>query len=298
MLDNIIGQKPIKDALTIVLESVKRTGDVCPGILFEGFSGGGKSTFARAIAGELNHDFQEINCGCLRSNLDSRLKFMLALEQLKTGDVFFLDETHSLPKQLQEILYTAVGDGYISVDTSGFAGKLAINRFTMIGATTHLGALTIPMQSRFKYVFRIDEYEVDEIAEMLDKEEGPQIDTVALAKFCRGNPRQAKNYLDWITRYCSATGKPPNEATICEAMEQRGVYAYGLTEHDVKYLRALASRRFEGVRALSHMINVEESTVKKTIEPYLLKLGLISIMSSMGGKRAINMEKVREIKVI
>lgn len=300
-LAEIIGQEKIKESLGIILESVRKNGDVCPGILLEGFSGGGKSTFARAIAGELNHRFTEVNCGCLKSNTESQLKLMTALESLQRGDILFLDETHSLPKPLQEILYTAIEEGYISFGDAVFGCKTMVQQFTLIGATTHLGALTVPMQGRFKYVFRIAEYESNDIATILQGEATKlniSIDCSALAKYCRGNPRQAKNYLDWIYRYCHSKGCSGNESTIKAAMQQRGIYPYGLTEHDIKYLRALAERKIEGVRALSNRINVEEGTVKKNIEPYLLKLGLISILPSMQGKRGINLDKVRELGIL
>jgi len=300
-LSEIVGQSKTKESLAIVLESVRRDGDVCPGILFEGFSGGGKSTFARAVAGELNHRFTEVNCGCLKSNTESQLKLMAALESLQRGDILFLDETHSLPKALQEILYSAIEEGYISFGDSIFGCKTLIQKFTLIGATTHLGALTVPMQGRFKYVFRISEYESGDIARILEGEAGKfniPIDCLALAKYCRGNPRQAKNYLDWIYRYCHSKNCRGDEVTIKAAMQQRGVYPLGLTEHDIKYLKALAERKIEGVRALSNRINVEEGTVKKNIEPYLLKLGLISILPSMQGKRGINLDKVRELGIL
>lgn len=300
-LKEIIGQRKIKESLNIILESVRKNDDVCPGILFEGFSGGGKSTFARAIASELDHNFTEVNCGCLKSNIESQLKLMSALESLEQKDILFLDEIHSLPKSLQEILYSAIEEGYISFGGEIFGGKTFIQKFTLIGATTHLGALTIPMQGRFRYIFRISEYEASEIGEILQGEAvnlNIQIDCSALAIYCRGNPRQAKNYLEWVYRYCDTKRLPGNESTIKAAMQQRGIHPYGLTDHDMKYLKALAERKIEGVRALSHKINVEENTVKKNIEPYLLKLGLISILPSMQGKRGINLDKVREMGLL
>lgn len=297
-LNEVIGQEKIKSSLSIILESVRKTGDVCPGILFEGFSGGGKSTLARAIAGEIAKGFTEVNCGCLKGDLTARIEFMDSMEKLKRGDVLFLDEMHSLAKTLQEILYTAVEDGYISFGFDGFGAKKKIEPFTLIGATTHLGALPLPMQGRFKYVFRLSDYEVDEISKILRGEASKlscEVDCDELAKYCRGNPRQAKNYLDWIYRYSTATNGLADASVIRQAMKKRGVYLYGLTEHDIKYLKVLKERKFAGVRAISNTINVEEGTVKKNIEPYLLKLGLIAILPSMQGKRAINLERVNQL---
>jgi Holliday junction DNA helicase RuvB len=296
VLSEIIGQENIKESLAIIVESVKKLGGPCPNMLFHSAGGLGKTMFARAVSGELGYDFHEIN---VASKGSDKISFLIMLEELKTNSIVFLDEIHGLDKKLQEILYSAIDSGYVSAgDLFGSSSK--VNAFTLIGATTNLHKLNQPLISRFKYSFELQEYSNQELAKILEgecKKINFQFDPILLSSYARGNPRQAKNYLDWIFRYCTTKRVTPTEGVVREAMKQKGVYQLGLTTNDIRYLKLLAEKRILGVRQISNTLNIEEKTVKANIEPYLLSQDLIAINNNMGGKRCANTEKIKELGI-
>lgn len=297
MLEHIIGQTKAKETAQILIDSVKTTNEPFPHTLLTGFSGSGKSTFARAIAEELGNKFIEVNSACTGSSSETKIKLMVALEDMEEKTVLFLDEIHQVSKANQEILYTAMEDGYISYSDI-FGIKTKVNAFTLIGATTDLAGLTNPMQNRFRYVINLDQYDNSDIASIIDIEANTKkftVDANVLSEYCRGNPRIAKNYVDWIYKYCLVNKTTPSAPIIRQAMEHRGVFKYGLTVDDLRYLDILRRNKIMGVRSISHTLNIPEKTVKNKIEPYLLSLGLISILPNMQNRRGINLQKIVEL---
>ncbi len=285
MLNNFLGQPEAINNLKILVESSKNS--TFPHTLFTGGPGLGKSSLARAVAAELGTRFIEVNSAYTGSSSEAKIKLMLALEDVKENDVIFLDEIHDLKKTSQEMLYTAMEDYYINYgDIFGYKKK--IPPFTLIGATTELHGLTNAMQSRFKHIIYLRDYYDEEITQIL--EHNGMSYATCLSKYCRGNPRQAKNYMDWVTRYCQVKGLIVNEYSIEEAMQALGIDRNGLTKDDIRYIELLKAKRILGVRAIAHTLGIEEKTVKLKIEPYLLKLGLISIMHNTG-KRTLNIEQ-------
>lgn len=293
MLDNIVGQHEVKERLTILIES-SRNGTL-PHILLTGAPGLGKSSIARSISNEMGYKFTEVNSAYTGGGSEAKIKMMIALEDLKENDIIFIDEIHNLSKNMQEMLYTAVEDSYINYGDL-FGSKKLLPPFTLIGATTDLAGLTPAMQSRFKHVIYLREYNTNEIEQIIAAESAKQKEVVnkSLAKYCRGNPRQTKNHLDWVIRYCKVKKILADENGVKQAMEAKNIYKYGMTQNDLNYISLLKKKKIMGVRNISHTLNIEEKTVKNTIEPYLMKLGLIAILSN-GNKRVINMEKCIEL---
>ena len=90
------------------------------------------------------------------------------LTNLQQGDIFFIDEIHRLPHVIEEILYPAMEDFQLDIiigqGPSARTIKLALPRFTLVGATTRAGLLTSPLRDRFGVVIRLDFYAQDRIA--------------------------------------------------------------------------------------------------------------------------------------
>lgn len=293
MLNNIVGQQEVKNNLNILIESSR--GGTLPHILLTGAPGLGKSSIARAVADEMGYKFTEVNSAYTGGGSEAKIKMMIALEDIKENDIIFLDEIHNLSKNTQEMLYTAIEDGYINYGDL-FGSKKMLPPFTLIGATTDIAGLTRAMQSRFKHIIYLREYNEVEICQIIAAEAVKlkiSIDQ-SLAGYCRGNPRQTKNHIDWVSRYCKVKNIRADRDGIREAMLAKNIYKYGLTQNDINYITLLKKKKVMGVRNISNTLGVEEKTVKNNIEPYLMKLGLIYLLS-VSGKRQINMDKCIEL---
>ena len=93
--------------------------------------------------------------------------------ELSDGDILFIDEIHRLNPAVEEALYPAMEDFTFFINTGKGAGsttlKLAVPRFTLVGATTRSGLLTGPLRDRFGIVFNLGFYEIPEITDILER---------------------------------------------------------------------------------------------------------------------------------
>src|SRR6266550_882807 len=88
------------------------------------------------------------------------------LTSLGAGDILFIDEVHRLRPVLEEFLYPAMEDYRVDVRIADGPHAqtipMALERFTLIGATTRFGLLTPPMRARFGLVERLAYYPPDD----------------------------------------------------------------------------------------------------------------------------------------
>src|SRR2546427_12178245 len=78
---------------------------------------------------------------------------------------------------------------------------MALERFTLIGATTRFGLLTPPMRARFGLVERLSYYPPDDLAQILGRSAGilglpaDAAGIAEIARRSRGTPRRANRLL-------------------------------------------------------------------------------------------------------
>ena len=89
------------------------------------------------------------------------------LTTLQPGDILFIDEIHRLRPVLEEFLYPAMEDFRVDVRIADGPNAqtipMALERFTLIGATTRFGLLTPPMRARFGMVERLHFYPPEDL---------------------------------------------------------------------------------------------------------------------------------------
>ena len=89
------------------------------------------------------------------------------LTRLQPGDVLFIYEVHRLSRVVEEVLYSAMEDFFLSwMVGKGLAARnvnLRINPFTLIGATTRFSMISAPLRDRFGSVFRLEYYDTSEM---------------------------------------------------------------------------------------------------------------------------------------
>jgi len=147
-LNEFIGQERIKKELKVYLDSIKKREDVFPHTFLVGAPGLGKTTIAKIIAFELRRDFK-ITSGPV---LDKIGTIAGILTSLKEGDILFIDEIHRMPKQCQEVLYTAMEDFALDIvigkGNSSKTIRLSLPKFTLIGATNKPNLCLPPLLDR------------------------------------------------------------------------------------------------------------------------------------------------------
>src|SRR5271170_1057122 len=163
LLDDFAGQSKIKENLAIAIEAAKKRGEAMDHVLLYGPPGLGKTTLATIIAGELGVDFEQTSGPILQKKLD----LTGVLTNIRTRQVFFIDEIHRLLPDVEEILYAALEDFRIDILIGAGPGarthSISIPHFTAIGATTRQGLVSAPLRGRFGLVLRLNHYGVDEL---------------------------------------------------------------------------------------------------------------------------------------
>ncbi len=217
------------------------------------------------------------------------LAAMLTTE-LSEGDILFIDEIHRLNPAVEEALYPAMEDFTFFINTGKGAGsttlKLAVPRFTLVGATTRSGLLTGPLRDRFGIVFNLGFYEVPEITDILERSarllhiDADREGLTELAKRSRGTPRIANRLLRRARDFAQVKGKGVITREIAQtAMDSLDIDSEGLDSMDKRILEALIDRFSGGPVGVENLaIAVSESvdTLTDVIEPFLIKAGFIA----------------------
>ena len=157
-LNEYIGQDKVKSNLKIYIEAAKSRKESLDHVLFYGPPGLGKTTLACIIAEEMGVSIK-ITSG---PAIEKPGEIAAILNNLKEGDVLFIDEIHRLNRQVEEVLYPAMEDYAIDIVIGKGAAarsiRLDLPRFTLVGATTRAGLLTAPLRDRFGVISRLEFY--------------------------------------------------------------------------------------------------------------------------------------------
>ena len=135
-LKDYIGQKKVKDNLKVYIEAAKQRQESLDHVLLYGPPGLGKTTLAGIIANEMGVNLK-VTAG---PAIEKPGEMAAILNNLKDGDILFVDEIHRLPRQVEEVLYPAMEDYVIDImigkGATARAIRLDLPQFTLVGATT------------------------------------------------------------------------------------------------------------------------------------------------------------------
>lgn len=283
--DTYVGQKSAMDTIKVMVKAASMRGCSVGHMLFSGPPGLGKTTVAGVIANEIGSDLHFITA----PSLNSRAKLIESLFKLNDNDVFFIDEIHSMNLKVEEILYKAAEDfkveAVVGVDRDKETMAIPLPKFTLIGATTKVGKVSSPLRTRFQKIIRMEYYSVEELARiayMSAETLGVEILHEAcqeIGRRSRGTPRTTNQILATIRDYSLVEGlEPVTYEDVCRIMDGAGIDSAGLREDDRMYLKALqenSTTRAVGLNTLASLIGQEPQTIEDSIEPFLMRQGLI-----------------------
>src|SRR5712692_1686743 len=168
-LTEYIGQEKIKDNLSILLEAARKRNESVDHVLLYGPPGLGKTTLCNIIAVEMGVNLRTTSGPAIEHAGD----LASILTALQPGEVLFIDEIHRLSRAVEERLYSAMEDFAIDVmigkGPSARALRLSLPPFTVVGATTRVGALTAPLRDRFAAIYRMEYYDTNALKQILTR---------------------------------------------------------------------------------------------------------------------------------
>ena len=158
-----IGQKELKEVLDIAIKAALGRNETLDHLLLYGPPGLGKTTMSLILAAEMGVDCKITSAPALERPRD----IVGLLNSLKPGDVLFIDEIHRLSRMTEEILYPAMEDFRLDITigkgSSAKTRSLPLPKYTLVGATTRVGALSSPLRDRFGLIQRLRFYAHDEL---------------------------------------------------------------------------------------------------------------------------------------
>lgn len=284
-LAQYIGQEALKENLGIAIAAAKGRGEPLDHLLFHGFPGLGKTTLAYVIANEMGANIR-VTAGPV---IERPGDLAAILTSLQEGDVLFIDEIHRLNHVVEEILYPAMEDYQLDLVIGQGPGarsvKMALPRFTLVGATTRTGLLTPPLRDRFGMALRLDFYTPEELVAIVTRSAGllgVKLDAAGateIGRRSRGTPRIANRLLKRLRDYAEVKAGGIITAEVADAaLSMLGVDHMGLDDMDRRIILATIDK-FQGgpigVETLATMVCEEKTTLEDVYEPFLIQIGFL-----------------------
>jgi Holliday junction DNA helicase RuvB len=255
-------------------------------LLLYGPPGLGKTTMAMILASEMG-----VSCKITSAPALERPRDIVGLlVNLKPGDVLFIDEIHRLSRMTEEILYPAMEDCRLDITvgkgSSARIRSIPLSKFTLVGATTRVGALTSPLRDRFGLIQKLRFYEVAELTQIVVRtaellQTSVNLDgATEIAKRSRGTPRIANRLLKRVRDYAEVKSFIEiNETVAAEALQLFQVDPCGLDWTDRKMLSVIIEN-FNGgpvgLETIAATTGEDTQTIEEVYEPYLMQIGYLS----------------------
>jgi holliday junction DNA helicase RuvB len=284
-LDEYVGQTRMKESLRVCIDAAKQRAESLDHCIFYGPPGLGKTTIANVIAKEMGVALRSTSGIVLNHAGD----LAAILTNLQPCDVLFIDEIHRLPPPVEEALYPAMEDYQLDLiigqGPTTRAIKLDLPRFTLIGATTRVAALTSPLRERFGLSYRLDFYSPEELEAVVRRSAAilkipvDPAGAAQVARRSRGTPRIANRLLRRVRDFAQIKSQGAVTGDVADAaLAWAGVDGAGFDEMDRLLLQTVIDRFGGGpvgVESLATAVGEERATLEEVYEPYLIQAGYL-----------------------
>ena len=284
-LDEFVGQAKIRENLQIAIDAAKARGEPLDHALFFGPPGLGKTTLGILLAKEMGVSIRTSSGPVLERPGD----LVGLLTNLRRGDILFIDEIHRLRPALEEFLYPAMEDWRVDVRISDGPHAetipMALEPFTLVGATTRYGLLTPPMRARFGMVERLHFYPPEDLLKIVTRSAGildVECDAdgaLEIARRSRGTPRVANRLLRRVRDYAAVrAGGAIDRETARAALGRLDVDEFGLDDMDARILTTIIEKFAGGPVGLTTIavaVGEDAGTLEEVYEPFLIQQGFL-----------------------
>lgn len=281
-----IGQQKAKENLDVFIKAAKQRQEALDHVLLYGPPGLGKTTLAGIIANELGVNFRITSGPAIERSGD----LAALLTNLNENDILFIDEIHRLSRTVEEVLYSAMEDFALDIvigkGPSARSVRIDLPKFTLVGATTRVGALAAPLRDRFGVVSRLEYYTTEELmtiinraADILQITIDPQ-GAKEIAKRSRGTPRIANRLLKRVRDFAQVLGDGVVTSAIADqALTRLEIDKCGLDRLDRRVLQSIIEHYDGGpvgIDTIAASVSEERDTIEDVYEPFLMQQGFLA----------------------
>jgi Holliday junction DNA helicase RuvB len=247
----------------------------------------------KLIAKELGVKFERMDATSFMNDVKSHRLFNETFVRIANeGEpvVIGIDEIHALPVKLQTGLLTLLQDRVYSYVTPSGTKNVPMPEFTFIGATTDYNSILSTVKDRCSNLtFVLEDYKRNELRQIFNNKfaaMGLSVDDDAIIDQCINRCRSSIREVNAIISGLNTKAVNRNNGVITmdmvkEYFTDRGVDSIGLNKTEVKILEVIRDEPTGNVseETLAARLYLDSGLLTSEYEPYLIKLGFITISS-------------------